>query len=66
MALKVSLLVLLARAAAWTPAHRFAGSRTKVVAHGFLDDLMDKLDGGDQRDDAWKDEMMAERGPVPF
>merc|ERR1712118_259203 len=35
-----------------------------TTVRGFLEDLMDKLDGGDQKDDAWKDEMMREQQEI--
>jgi len=38
--------------------------RRTVAVRGFLDDLMDKLDGGADKDDAWKDEMMREQQAI--
>ena len=38
--------------------------RRTVARYGFLDDLMDKLDGGADKDDAWKDEMMREQQAI--
>ena len=39
--------------------------RRTVARYGFLDDLMDKLDGGADKDEAWKDEMMREQQAIP-
>jgi len=38
--------------------------RRVVAVAGFLDDMMDKLDGGDSKADAWKDEMMREQQEI--
>jgi len=38
--------------------------RRTVAVRGFLDDLMDKLDGGADKDEAWKDEMMREQQAI--
>ena len=54
-------LALLSHAAALLPPPPV---RRTVARYGFLDDLMDKLDGGADKDDAWKDEMMREQQAI--
>ena len=54
-------LALLSHAAALLPTPPL---RRTVARYGFLDDLMDKLDGGADKDDAWKDEMMREQQAI--
>jgi hypothetical protein len=54
-------LALLSHAAALLPTPPV---RRTVARYGFLDDLMDKLDGGADKDDAWKDEMMREQQAI--
>ena len=54
-------LALLSHAAALLPPPPV---RRTVARYGFLDDLMDKLDGGADQDDAWKDEMMREQQAI--
>ena len=57
----VALALLSGHAAAFLPT---APVRRTVKVSGFLDDLMDKLDGGADQDDAWKDEMMREQQAI--
>ena len=54
-------LALLSHAAALLPTPPV---RRTVTRYGFLDDLMDKLDGGADKDEAWKDEMMREQQAI--
>ena len=54
-------LALLSHAAALLPPPPV---RRTVARYGFLDDLMDKLDGGADKDEAWKDEMMREQQAI--
>ena len=39
-------------------------ARPMVRLHGFFDDLMDKLDGGEESGADWKDQMMAEQTEI--
>ena len=57
----VALALLSGHAAAFLPTPPV---RRTVKVSGFLDDLMDKLDGGADQDDAWKDEMMREQQAI--
>ena len=57
----LALALLSGHAAAFLPTPPL---RRPVKVSGFLDDLMDKLDGGADQDDAWKDEMMREQQAI--